>query len=115
MKNQSQSYENEQSESSFKNISDRFTNVIRDIGMEAFEELKTGVDKAWDEIKMGIDEGIQAASTGINNAWGELAQSIERAKDSLLMTGNEGERAKDVSPSSSKGKNSRKKEKDDLN
>jgi hypothetical protein len=107
--------ETEQEGSTFKAMGDRFAGVIRSIGMDAFDELKTGVDKAWDEIKMGMDEGIQAATTGVNKAWAELSQSIDRAKDSLFLATEEGQTSKVSSTSAARGKQGRKKEKDNLN
>jgi hypothetical protein len=119
MKNQMGSNDREMSGSAFKTMGDRFTGVIRDIGLEAWDELKTGIDKAWDEIKLGVDEGLQAASVGVNKAWMELAQSVDRAKDSLFMVRDEGDADRDTereaTPARTGSKQSRKKEKDKLN
>ena len=65
-------------------IIERFTHAFKDLSTDAWNELKTGIDKAWDEIKLGVDDGIHTTSQSFSRAWMELAESIERAKDSLL-------------------------------
>lgn len=65
--------------------------MIKSVGHDALEELRQGIDKAWDEIRMGVEEGIETAGQGFQKAWSELADSIERAKDSVFMTQNQGQ------------------------
>lgn len=51
-------------------------NVIKEMGAPALEELKTGVDKAWDEIKIGVDR-----------AKGKLFKRTARTKSAGIKSG----------------------------
>jgi len=71
-------------EGTMRIVGNRFANVVKSLGAEAWDEFKGGVDKAWDEIKISMDESLNVASDGLNRGWRELSVGIERAKDSLL-------------------------------
>jgi hypothetical protein len=68
----------------YRFIFDKVLSGINMIGAQAFDEVKSGIDSAWKELKGGVDTGLESATDGIRRGWQELSSGVDRAMDGFM-------------------------------
>jgi hypothetical protein len=68
----------------FHFIFDKVLSGVNAMGAQALDDVKSGVDNAWKELKSGVDTGLDSATEGIKRGWQEFSMGVDRAMDGFM-------------------------------